>query len=262
MVVETDLPPTPLPWTISAATIEAGLPPTAPKNNGIAPDAFELLRVGRMPPESIRAETPRFWEPGVLVDDAMSEWDDRHARLLDLASGGTWAWRANVACRRNNDINLQAIKELRRSRFFTRDPAGGPAQTFEKRHKKATPKKKWYLVTSIWGPRRKTSDSKDFYDPPEVKQRAFSMDWQEARESQNMEKKLARSAKRIEQEADRAAASLTALEEAMCAHCDLIYGVFHYYSAQGATDDIYAISLNSCAPFRPPADESLPVHFY
>ena len=60
-------------------------------------------------------------------------------------------------------VELQAIK-----RYVMR---GAPPK----------PKKLWKLETSIWAPRTKWADSRDFWDTEAVERRMFEKDWERVR---------------------------------------------------------------------------------
>ena len=205
-----------------------------------------MITVGSRRPQSVRAHAPNWWQPNDLEDSAMTEWDTRHLELLGRASRTTRALRRGPN-RNMDDASIDAIAELARNRFYIRDKADLGVVTYEKKlaKPKARKPKPWKLLNSIWGPRRKYSDAKDFYDPPEVKARAFDVDWEGAREKHGFDKKLVKAAKSIEDAEAQAGATPAALKAAIFEHCDLVYQVFNYYCSFGASDDIYNMSVNS-----------------
>ena len=91
-----------------------------------------------------------------------------------------------------------------------------------RKEKPKKPKKVWKLVNSIWGPRRKYCDARDFYDPPEVKAKGFEVDWEAARAAQGFDKKLLKASKAIEDEGERARATPEAFKQVRLARGGLL----------------------------------------
>ena len=129
------------------------------------------------------------------------------------------------------------LQEVFRSRY--RVDEGPPVIT---RHvAKIKKKKKWSLWDSIWLPRTKHSDAKDFWDTPYVKRMAFERDWAIAVRKHSLEKKLGLATKKLGAD-DQARAHLQALHDIVFSHFDTIMSIFNYYSTIGPGDDLFSIS--------------------
>jgi len=211
-------------------------------------DSYFLLASSSSPPQSVRTDAPTWWHPDATENKAIDDWDHRHASYLTRARLATLALHTDSTNLRKEAATEVAIWELGHNRFFMRehvDVTVPPFQRYKKVKKKKEKPRPWKLVNSIWRHRRKTCDSKDFYDPPDVKKRAFDIDWERAREEHNLDKKLARAAKHIHDAEAQRHITPEAFKDAMFAHCDLIYQVFHYYCVLSAGDDIFCMTNNA-----------------
>ena len=212
------------------------------RRNELLGQSLRALTFGSQAPQSVREHAPSWWKPDEMEETAMTEWDTRHASYLKRGTRAIKELRADPSSLAKESANRLATWEISHNRFFLREKIGG-IKTYEKKKKKKAVKR-WKLVNSMWGPRRKSCDAKDFYDHPEVKHRAFDVDWEIAREKHGLDKKLAKAVKGLEAE-EQAKATPQALKAALFQHYDILNQVFHYYCSLGASDDIYSLSNNA-----------------
>ena len=78
-----------------------------------------------------------------------------------------------------------------------------------------------------------------------VKERAFERDWRNACEKHNLSKKIARTAKKLEDAEMREECTPDVFKAAICEFSDIIYQVFAYYCCFGGSDDIFSMNSNS-----------------
>lgn len=144
---------------------------------------------------------------------------------------------------RTSEAFETALVDVMRNRAFVREEIAS-IKKYEGKKRKS---KKWQLVNSIWGPRKKSASSGDFYDTIEVVGSAFECDWQLACERLSLSKKVARASDKLGEE-QRDASPLGAMHDAMMPYARLIYQVFDYYAHFGS-DDIFSVTKNSYMQF-------------
>ena len=125
--------------------------------------------------------------------------------------------------------------------------AGGPWQHEEplqegsEAQKIAKPRRSWKLKDSIWGPRRKWSDSKDFYDRPSALVQAVEADWEAAAKDGSIERAVGASNSNTTSSDD----IMARVKAALAAHCEAIYSIFDLYASLGSSADVAHIQFNS-----------------
>ena len=99
---------------------------------------------------------------------------------------------------------------------------------------------------SIWLPRKKSSPGGDFYDTPEAKARAFTVDWDLACERMSLEKKIQRANSKLDQPETEPSETF---HSALAPFAEVIFQAFICYASQGTGSDIFAISRNAYLQF-------------
>ena len=198
-------------------------------------------RRGSLEHQPIVACTPE--RPAHLLERvrrAADHFDEAHQRhtahantvLRQLAEGDPYdPQRAHLF-----DLELKRVQRTR----LAVDGEKQSVNVFAKREK-TKHKSRWDLYTSIWKERLKTSDSKSFYDTPEVKLAAFEKDWATAARKYAFDKKLDREAKAL----PAVQASRCTVEHAKAAyltHFDVFHGLFNHYASSSSGDDLFSIS--------------------
>ena len=129
------------------------------------------------------------------------------------------------------------LNELRRTRFFIPEVYNchAPKRVPVKRVKKAAPpppppkpkpKVPWTLAKSIWAPRKKWADAKDFYDSGQCLVDAFLCDWGVARESGSLDKLIGKhSIAGGKPSPEQTAEAVQAVEQVMIQNVKLIYAM-------------------------------------
>lgn len=218
----------------------------AASHNSQLNETLRMHTFGSRPPQSIRTYAPAWWKPDEREEAGIDDFDKRHGKYLTRAVDAATALRKDPTNLKKTAERDVAVWELGHNRFFMHEPIE-EVKIFAVKKRKPKPKKAkpWKLVESIWAPRRKTCDAKDFYDPPEVKERAFNRDWGVALQKHSLEKKIARAAKKLEDPEARASLTPELFKAAMFEFCDMVYQVFSFYCCFGATDDIFSLTNNS-----------------
>ena len=216
---------------------------------GSAPPSPSLLKrqatqsMGRAP-WSLHNDKPKWWIPDAIEIKAIDGFDTRHRAHQERAARATTAnHRDPTSMRKERSLDL-AIWELGHNRFFLQEALAG-AKRYEKKVKQRK-KKIWKMVDSIWGPRRKGGDAKDFYDTPAVKHAAFNCDWNLGVERMKLDKKAERAAK-VGLGAEAAESARPMLRQGMEEHKDILYQMFDFYGKEG--NDIFSISITSFLQF-------------
>jgi len=107
--------------------------------------------------------------------------------------------------------------------------------------KVAAPKPVWRLEDSIWAPRRYQCDSRHFYEREEVMRKMFDLDWRLARSGGKLDNWITQKATMYE-DAEEAMAAVT---DVMWRYHKLLYSVFDFYAAIGASSNIFVIQVNA-----------------
>ena len=215
------------------------------RRDNLVTGTFAAIRqagVERVQSASIRRQKPAWWAPEPKQVKAIDEYDDQHDEKFRRARRINHALKTDQTSLSKDRRTMLAIYELSTHRYVERD-AKAQVKTYAKREVK---KKKWKLIDSIWGPRRKSGDAKDFYDTPHVKQIAFETDWALAVERMHLEKKAIRAAGGRMGPSDdpsQPVAPIDELKAAMLAHLDTINQCFICYAER--TGDAFDISANS-----------------
>jgi hypothetical protein len=129
--------------------------------------------------EPLRTEVPPWlpcWTPKVV--EAANTFDRRHRRRWDSAENVYFALSRDLTHLAKQDAFDLATMEIRFNRFSEKESLDG-VQRYQMR-KKEKVKKPWRLEDSIWAPRVKWCDSKDFYDTDACECKMFSADWKRA----------------------------------------------------------------------------------
>jgi hypothetical protein len=100
----------------------------------------------------------------------------------------------------------------------------------------------WHIDRSIWRPRRRTADSRTYWDSPEVYERAFELDW--ARCSVMRFRRMLGVGDDAEGDS-----VLESVKRVLKAHVETIYAAFRYYSSLDQSHDGYQVGLNSFTMF-------------
>ena len=117
--------------------------------------------------------------------------------LTNNNKGDPSSWRED---KKDEVAFSAALREVRWNRYAPAEGGSG-VKVFAKRSGK---KKQWTIWESIWVPRTKSSDAKDFYDNPTVKRKAFDFDWGIAVNKHGIAKKLEREVKSMDKDEQQA----------------------------------------------------------
>lgn len=117
---------------------------------------------------------------------------------LARAQASYAAFVREPCCPKTESLFDSFTTELRRNRFYVHESVGG-VQRYASRER---PVSQWKLETSIWGPRSKHSDARDWYDSEVVRRQMFERDWGLARGAHQLEKFIVASTLEGKEDAD------------------------------------------------------------
>jgi hypothetical protein len=135
--------------------------------------------------------------------------------------------------------------ELKYTRFFISEKVADAPKTYERKgdfgDSASVAVKEWNVwnYDTIWTPRKKWADSKDFHDSEELMRQALESDWLLCLDSHKTAHVIARA------DTLEPPACIDACFDVLWESVSFVYGTFDYYSTLGASDDIFHLKLNS-----------------
>ena len=186
----------------------------------------------------------------VVPDDVLTqamEFDERHTEHWARANRAHNAVQKDVTSITKAAAFQEAVVELERSRYIEPKPKevafvqAKKVQVQSAAVNKSTVSE-WSLEQSIWAPRVKWSDAKDFYDTEAVQRSKVESCWQHALEEQGLAKiiKDADANANADREADQ-------VMRILWDYHDLLFCCFEYYACLG--NDPCTISYNAWSQF-------------
>ena len=202
-------------------------------------DYDEQQRVAQEASRTADAEDD--YDPAILhaYEDFQDRHQDRNYRARRLLNSLDTNHPASRTLAHEFD---RACVEVARNRLFVREALGTIA-TYKSRTK---PKTKWRLDTSIWAPRVKSSESKDFWDHENVERKMFNLDW-----SRCIDCGIGRFILRLDDESeDNADADeVTQVASVLWAHHNTVNALFDYYATTGSSNDVTHMGPNAFSQF-------------
>ena len=130
----------------------------------------------------------------------------------------------------------RAAAEVFRNRLFVSE-AYDPFIVPQKAKAKGRQRQRWHIDNSIWAPRKKYGNSKDYYETERVLRNMFETDWEFARQAHGLDKAVQLIDSKGEEGGQRwvdadgngVHDSIDATKETLWRHSSLLYGVFDYY---------------------------------
>ena len=102
----------------------------------------------------------------------------------------------------------------------------------------------WTLDESVFAPRKRLSDSRDFYDTPKIKKKAFKIDWANATGKKRFVNFILR------EDDDGGKEELYEVRDVIWECYDTIMDAYEFYSVAGSSiSSVYSITLNSYSDF-------------
>lgn len=172
---------------------------------------------------------------------AAEAFDRRHRRRWDQAEQLCHALSRDVNHAAKHSAFEAATWEIRLNRFYTVDDLVGVPR-YATRQKKPPPRRAWRLEDSIWAPRPKLSESNGFWDSPDCKRKALETCWKRA-----LDCGLGRYVLRMNGSDDKA--EVDDVFAVLWEFHDLVFALFDFYSALGASNDITHMQQNAFATF-------------
>ena len=196
-----------------------------------------------LPPRAMARIPPR-------ITAAADAFDKGHQRRWDQAEGLMMAISRDPTHEAKAVALSGATEELFRGRYAERIELEGLKRFARREKRKEAPKGRiWKLSESIWAPRVKWSDSKGFWDNEETDMKMFRCDWRRA-----LACGLAKHIVRLDDEAmdlnnDGVDDEVEEVADVLWEFHELLYCVFDYYGAMGASNDFTHITPNAFADF-------------
>ena len=219
------------PSLIPAATeSEHIVPPSATETP--PPEAFVLL-----------STAPAWWKVPAPIAKEAALFDARHATRVARAERFLHATEDDPGSPRKANAFSTSVIEVERNRYCEPPPKEEKI-IYRKNSPKVKPPppppKPWSLYTSIWAPRAKWCDAKDFVDTDEVEWLRFEKDWQNAVSIQNIDATINKA------DDEKGAGASDEVEE--CRNVfwdfhDLFFALYTYYAC--ISGDIGSITLNA-----------------
>ena len=197
------------------------------------------------PPPRVRAEAEvaKMKLPAALAA-AIDTFDDRH-RQLTL---GTFALNAaldyDVTSYTKQEVFRREVKEIFAQRLVVREVASGIVR-HAKRQGPAKARSTWQLATSIYAPRVRLCDSKDFWDTPSTVRRLLELDWRRAL-NHGIEKIILRADDGNSTDGSETAAGdeVSEVFDVLWEFHEVLHLLFDYYASQGSSNNIFELRLN------------------
>lgn len=188
---------------------------------------------------STKSHAPSWYSVPQNVAEAADGFDARHRRRLHCADRALRALLLESTSARKEKLFDLMLDEVRRNRFFVDKPFQDDGQP-ERREHAGAQAKGWMLETSIWAPRKKTSDSKAFYDTDECERAMFDFDWAQLSRSEAIPNFIAKWD-------HRGAAAVKQAQETLRSYQDVIYHTFDLYACLGTSQVRYWHSSHRCS---------------
>ena len=194
---------------------------------------------------SLRDAVPAWCTRADEVREAGDAFVSRHAKRRAHAKTALRDLRATGGAGQRQARSFEkSVEEIRYNRFFLDASAIIPARPPVDHHRApptAMARIPWRLEESIWAPRKESADSRDFYDTDAVGARAIARDWRAALKVSRLEAFIN---KVDDGDSDDELEEVDEVRDVFADHHQLVYGLFDYYAAVGASDDIFHIGLN------------------
>eukprot|EP00962_Isochrysis_galbana_P030622 scaffold9933_cov125-Isochrysis_galbana.AAC.4 len=227
-----------------------------------------MHRSGLLARPSLRSTAPPWWEMPPKVCLEADAFDHRHrsrVRSAEVLMRSLTTDSTSLGKAANFD---KALREVRWNRFQL-DNAGDGADALADAAAAAAAKRAaaaaaaaaaangdgtgdgaeegpWNLNSSIWGPRRKWCDARDFFDTGSVRRRMFDCDWDRALTHSNFYNFILRhdDDREADGDGDGRPDEIDEVRDVLWEHYELLTMVFDYYAARGSSRDPFSISQN------------------
>jgi hypothetical protein len=191
---------------------------------------------------------PAWWTMPAAAAKAASDFERRHASLLAHAEHKLQLLESRG--RRDDMVDerhfAKSVVDLERNRYFVPERAS-VLEGIAAQHQA----KVWRLEESIWAPRAKWCDAKDFYDHEEFRRRRLDLDWLRLLERQNMAKEIVRmdDTNAIDLDGDGVADEVGEVREALWQFHEMHSAIFAHYASSAVGSDIQTMSFNAWNAF-------------
>lgn len=198
---------------------------------------------------------PLWYVPSPAATAAVDRFDRRHLLLTSRAETAlVVAGLDGGHVERRLACFEVAVSDVRFNKFFIPEDAPRAGQRLQTRAPNQrplsapAPKSVWRLETSAWANRRRTCDSRSFYDTPEVLRRMFETDWTAAVETNR--RALVKFVVRhdddgeLDEDGDGVFDEVAEAKEALWKAHKLLYAMFDFYASLGEKD-CYSITQNA-----------------
>ena len=211
--------------------------------------ASALVKSGLLHRPTLISRKPAWWTPPPAVEVAAHTFDTWHRIHSARADRALHALRDEEDNEKKQMCFSRSVVGLKGNRFFVPELADDVPVPVKVRHEDNERKvigEVWSLESSIWGPRKARSDSKDFQDTEAVIRESLELDWQlclDANHTSGWMLKLDKETPEL----------LKTCFDALWDCATFIYGTYDYYATLGNADGVthvrtygYKKLINDC----------------
>ena len=221
-------------------------------------------RRGHPPPRVRTIAAEQELDLPTKVVEAVDVFDVRHRHLSLNAAAISGAIDVDITSDTKHATFRQELIAVRRQRLVVHEQlAEVKRYTPRTKKEKAVVKSKWKLGDSMWAPRVKWCDSRDFKEKPQCLRALFELDWKRCK-NHGLAKFINRNDDGDSDEGNDSDGDDEdeEVKDALWDHHQLLFVLFDYYAAMGSGDNVFAMKLNSFSAFVNDfalADKNLPL---
>ncbi len=205
----------------------------------------------------------------MLALESARRFDGMHAASVRRTSKLLNAMDKGVADDAKVSTFDSSMHGLRRNRVcvaetletLERHSAAAAAPLSARTRKPRPPQKKapFDLTNTVWGPRRKWADSRDFYNTDALRRRMLEYDWHLARNMMPLDEFISKNDDEgaVDKDGDGELDEVVEVREVLWKYSKLIYCTYDYFATLGSHDDVTVMHFNSFRLFVSSCDISL-----
>lgn len=187
---------------------------------------------------------------GASTRAAIDRFDVLHQRLTDGTLAIHRALENDVTSLSKQQGFRHGLNEVFTQRLVVHEALTGVTRYATGKRKIIQPAKgEWHLATSIWGPRARTSDSKDVWNTRDCAQSLHVLNWRRALNHGLAKFIMKADDGDSDEDEDGDGDEVNEVSDALWDHYDLLHSLFDHYASLGSSDNIFEIHLNGFTEF-------------
>ena len=188
-------------------------------------------------PPPLITSAQAWWRPPAAVMEAAADFDRRHRMISRRAHAVMGALERDVSSYSKREMLDAITNETRLNRYVAPKPGERVIKLRKGRQRPPPVPTPWTLESSIWGSRKVTCDSCDFYDSPEVIAKMVGQDWARARDAHKLASFIVRYDDQgdADEDGDGEADEVQEVERMLYEHAELLLQIFDYYAVTGGS---------------------------